>query len=191
MTAIKKLVVAAVAAAACGPALAEETGVYAGFSLGQASYREACHDFDRVAGVAGAFNCLNKEDSAGKVFAGWRFSRYLAAELSYIDYGEAKETGSVGGAPVAGASRAKAAGISALGILPVTGGFSVLGRLGLLEVRSRTTVGGAVDDDQSIEMHVGIGGLFEFSGGWGIRAEYERVNDTRIDLFSLGVQYLF
>src|SRR5262245_27938440 len=140
-----KILLAAIALAACGQTLAQETGVYVGLSLGQASYREACHDFARVGGNAGAFNCVSKEDTAGKVFAGWRFHRNLAAELSYIDYGEARETGSVGGAPLPASTKSKAAGVAALGILPVSGGFSAFVKLGLLEVRNHTTVGTAVE----------------------------------------------
>jgi OmpA-OmpF porin, OOP family len=194
MTRTKKLLAAIAAWAACSPALAQDTGFYAGAALGQSSYREGCADFNRVAGTGGtAFTCT-REDTAGKLFAGWRFLRYLAAEVSYIDYGEAKATSAVAGAPATGTTKVKAAGISALGILPVGERFSILGRLGLLQVNTRTQVSGAVsglEDDDETEMHVGIGALYQFSGGWGMRVEYERLNDTKIDLFSLGVQYRF
>jgi len=191
-----KLLAAIAASAACSAALAQDTGFYVGAALGQSSYREACADFNRVAGTGGnAFTCT-REDTAGKLFAGWRFLRYLAAEVSYIDYGEAKATSAVAGAPATGTSKVKAAGISALGILPVGERFSILGRLGLLETRTRTQVSGAVsglEDKDETEMHVGIGALYQFSRGrgWGMRLEYERLNDSKIDLFSLGVQYQF
>lgn len=191
MTRTVRLLAGAAALAAAGTAVAQETGVYVGASLGQASYREACKDFDRVSGTPGAFNCMNKEDSAGKVFAGWRFHRNFAAELSYFDYGEARETASIGGAPVEATSRAKAVGLAALLILPLAGEFSAFAKAGWMEVRSRTTVGGTVAEDKQNEALAGIGALYQFSRGWGLRAEYERVNDTKIDLFSLGVQYLF
>lgn len=194
MTRTKKLLAAIAAWAACSPALAQDTGFYAGAALGQSSYREGCADFNRVAGTSGtAFTCT-REDTAGKLFAGWRFLRHLAAEVSYIDYGEAKATSAVAGAPATGTTKVKAAGISALGILPVGERFSILGRLGLLQVNTRTQVSGAVsglEDDDETEMHVGIGALYQFSGAWGMRVEYERLNDTKIDLFSLGVQYRF
>jgi OOP family OmpA-OmpF porin len=136
-----------------------------------------------------------RDDTAGKLFAGWRFLRYLAAEVSYIDYGEAKATSVVPGAPASGTSKVKAAGISALGILPIGERYSILGRLGLLDTRTRTQVSGAVaatEDDNDTQMHVGIGALYEFGrGGWGMRVEYERLNDSKIDLFSLGAQYRF
>ena len=40
-------------------------------------------------------------------------------------------------------------------------------------------------------MHVGIGGMFLLGRGWSLRAEFERVNDSKIDLSTLGMQYQF
>jgi hypothetical protein len=177
-----------------GACLAQETGFYLGGALGQASYREACHDFDALVGAAGAFNCISKEASAGKAFAGWRFHRYIAAEISYIDYGEAKGQGSVGGATVNATVHTKAAGVSGLGILPLGDSFSAYGRLGLLRTRTASSASGAVtansEHDQT-ELHVGIGGMVLLGRGWSLRGEFERANDSKVDLGSLGVQYQF
>ena len=180
--------------ACLGRALRRRPAFYVGGALGQASYREACRDFDTLVGVAGAFPCAGQQDTAGKVFAGWRFHRFLAAELSYIDYGEVKATGTVAGAAVTATSAVKAAGISALGMLPVGESFWVYGRLGLLQTRISSKAQGAVvanSDSGETELHAGIGAMFQISRGWALRAEYERVNDTRIDLSSVGVQYRF
>ena len=177
-----------------GACLAQETGFYLGVGIGNASYREACADFNRVAGQADAFGCTSSEDTAQKVFGGWRFHQYLALELSYIDFGDAKGTGTVAGAPATATSKVKAAGLSALGILPLGDRLSVFGRLGLLEVKTRTQIEGgmaAVEDDDETELHVGIGALFNLARDWGVRLEYERLNDTKIDLISLGLQYRF
>lgn len=185
---------AVLALVAASPALAQDAGFYVGGALGQASYREVCRDLDVLVGVAGAFGCSSEQDTAGKVFAGWRFHRFLAAELSYIDFGEVKATGTVAGAAVTATSAVKAAGISALGMLPLGDSFWVYGRLGLLQTRISSKAQGAVvanSDSGETELHVGIGGMLQLSRGWALRAEYERVNDTRIDLSTLGVQYRF
>jgi OOP family OmpA-OmpF porin len=194
MTGTRKLFAAIAALAACTPAWAQDTGFYVGGALGQASYREVCRDFDTLVGVAGAFACQGERDTAGKVFAGWRFLRFLAAELSYIDYGEVKAQGTVSGAMVTATSGVRAAGISALGILPLGERLSVFGRLGLLQSKTRMQSAGAVtaaNNHDETELHVGIGGMFQMTRGWALRAEYERLNDTRIDLSTLGVQYQF
>lgn len=193
MTRSKKLFAAIALVAACSPVLGQETGFYVGASLGQASYREACRDFDTLVGVQGAFGCSSKQDGAAKVFAGWRFLRYLAAEVSYIDYGEVMAQG-VAGASVTATSAVKAAGLSALGIVPLGDVYSVFGRLGLLQSRISMRSTGAVaasQDHGETELHVGIGALAQLGRRWAMRVEYERLNDSRIDLSTLGVQYRF
>ena len=195
MTKSRQLLAAIAALAAAAPALAQETGFYIGGALGQSSYRDACRDFDSlVGGTEGAFNCISKEATAAKAFAGWRFYRYLAAELSYIDYGEAKGQGSVNGATVNATSHVKAGGLSALGILPLGERLSMYGRLGLLQTKTRSHASGAATADaehSELEMHVGIGGLVQLGRGFALRLEFERVNDSKIDLSTLGVQYQF
>src|SRR5262245_43570426 len=142
MTGIRQLLAAAAALAACAPAFAQDAGLYLGAALGQSSYREACADFGRAAGAAGtSFNC-QREDTAGKVFGGWRFNRYLAAEISYLDYGVAKATSVVPGVQASATTKVKAAGLSALGSVPLGERLALLGRLGLLETRIRTQVEG-------------------------------------------------
>jgi OOP family OmpA-OmpF porin len=175
-----------------GACLAQETGFYVGGAAGYASYREACSDFNRLAGQADAFGCTSSEGGALKAFGGWRFHRHLAAEAFYADYGEAKGSGTVGGAAASATSKVRAAGLAALGILPLGDSLSVYGRLGMAEVRTQTRIDGAmVEDDDETELVAGIGALYSLSRGWGLRFEYERLNDTKIDLISIGVQYLF
>jgi OmpA-OmpF porin, OOP family len=162
------------------PATAQDTGFYAGLAIGNSSYREAC--------------ATSGEDTAFKLFGGWRFHANLAAEVSLIDFGEAKGSGTIGGAPVTGTTRVRGAGLAALGILPLDERMSLFGRLGLLKVKSRTQLegaSGAIEADDEIELHVGIGGMLHLARGFSLRLEYERLNDTKIDLLSLGLQYRF
>jgi OOP family OmpA-OmpF porin len=194
MTRTQGLLGALAALLVSSPALAQDSGFYVGGAIGQASYREACADFNRLVGVPGAFTCTSREDTAGKVFAGWRILRYLAAEISYIDYGEVTAPGTVGGAAVTATSSVKAAGISALGIVPLGERLSIFGRLGLLQSKTRTQSSGAVttaDNHDEIEVHVGVGGMVQLGRGWALRAEFERLNDSKIDLTTLGAQYQF
>jgi OOP family OmpA-OmpF porin len=177
-----------------GACLAQDTGIYLGAGIGYASYREACADFNRLVGSTSTFGCTTSEDTGLKAFLGWRFHRYLAAELSYVDYGEAKSTAATAGGGAIASSKVKSAGLSALGILPLGERLSVFGRLGMAEVKARTQIEGAlaaVEDDDETELIVGIGGLFNLTRQWGVRLEYERLNDTKIDLISIGVQYRF
>ena len=194
MTRSRQLLAVVAVLAAATPALAQETGFYVGGALGQSSFRKACRDFDELVAAQGAFNCISHEASAGKVFGGWRFHRYLAAELSYVDYGEAKGTATLGAASVMASSKVQAAGLSGLGILPLGERLSVFGRLGLLQTRTQSKATGAAlaeSNHSELELHVGIGGLLQLGRGFALRLEFERVNDSKIDLSTLGVQYQF
>jgi len=181
---------------AFGPsvALAQETGIYVGAAVGSASYHEVCHDASLLINAEGAIQCLHKEDTGSKLFGGWRFHRYFAAELSYIDFGSVSAPGAIGGVPVTSTTKAKAFGVSALGILPLGDRLSIVGRLGVQRSRVETDIEGAAtkqEDKNDNELHVGIGGTFQLSRGWALRAEYERMNQTRIDLTTIGAQYRF
>jgi OOP family OmpA-OmpF porin len=173
-------------------AQAQDTGWYVGAAVGQSSYREICRDFDSIAGAPGAFNCQTREATGGKLFAGWRFHRNLAVELSYLDFGKARTTGTVSGATTEGTMATKAAGLSALGLLPVTDNLWIFGRLGGLQTQTNSTLNGAgLASRDETEIHTGIGGLYQLSRRWAARLEYERAADVKIDFISLGVQYRF
>jgi len=186
------IVFAALAVLVAAPAAAQDTGFYVGGAAGQSSYRAICLDFDNMVGVSGAFDCQTREATGGKVFAGWRFHRYFAAELSYLDFGKARLAGTVPGGSVEGTTTAKAAGLSLVGFIPVGDQLSLFGRLGGLQTQTNATLNGAGQPSRDeTEIHTGIGGLYQLGRRWALRAEYERASDIKVDLISLGVQYRF
>src|SRR5712671_7092564 len=81
----------AAAAAFAGAALAQdktqETGAYAGLSIGQAKGKDSCSAF------AGSGISCDDKDTAWKIFGGYQFMRYLAAEVAYADFGKVKASG--------------------------------------------------------------------------------------------------
>src|ERR1700675_4627989 len=80
----------AVATAFAGSALAQaqETGAYAGLSIGQSEAKNV--------DCASGFSC-DKKDTAWKIFGGYQFMRYLAAEAAYTDLGKIKSNASLPG----------------------------------------------------------------------------------------------
>jgi hypothetical protein len=64
---------------AAHPALADEhSGLYAGIGVGDFS-----SDIDDVEDVH-----FDEDSTSWKAFAGWRFNRFLSAELDYVDFGD-------------------------------------------------------------------------------------------------------
>lgn len=82
--------VALVALAALGvtPVFADnDSGLYAGAGVGVFNVK-----IDNVEDVAQTVGSFDTDDTSFKVFGGWRFRKYLAVELAYIDLGKPNDT---------------------------------------------------------------------------------------------------
>jgi OOP family OmpA-OmpF porin len=192
----RKTTIAALIAAAglaASSAMAQsmaDRGVYVGGSFGQAEAGNWC---DSAAGI-GISNCDDK-DSGWKAFAGYRFSRNLAAELSYINFGEYTARATVGATNIDVKADATAWGLAAVGIFPLSERFDLFGKLGFVrgESEGSGSSGGVTVNvgDKGTELHYGFGATYNFTRNLGLRAEWEMVNDADLSLLSIGVQYRF
>ena len=96
-------------------AQAADNGFYLGASVGRAGFEDIVEDFD-----------FDDDDVGWKAFAGFRFTNWLGAEASYIDFGEPSDT--ILGEDVVG--EADALDIFAVGFVPV-GPFDLFAKAGL------------------------------------------------------------
>jgi OOP family OmpA-OmpF porin len=174
--------------AMAAPAIAQQ-GLYLGGSLGVSQYKDTC----RRANVP-----CDERDDAWRLFAGYQFSRHWSAELGYGDLGAVTGAGALGTFNL----ETKGWDLSALGSIPVAGGLSAFGRLGIY--RLRTTLEQAGPGFGTIRDSITDGG-FTWGAGlgytlWriGLRAEWQRyqnvgsnVNEEDIDVFSLGALFRF
>lgn len=105
---------------------------------------------------------MDKKDSGWKAFAGYRFSRHLAAEMSYINFGEYKARVTLGAASADGKADATAWGLAAVGIFPLSDRFDLFGKLGFVrgETDANVTIGATSVSfgDKGTELHYGFGG---------------------------------
>ena len=192
----KKLLAAAVALAfaAAAPSLvqAQEMGAYVGASIAQAKAKDFC-DTGGEPGLV-VSSCDDKAD-AWKLLAGYRFHRNFAAEATYLQTGDMSVSGTYLGAPFSGKGDGRAFGIAALGIMPVGQRVELFGKLGVLRTEidaSATVLGTSLSfGEDETEAHFGMGAIFKLTRNWGVRAEWERAEKSKIDLLSLGVQYAF
>jgi OmpA-OmpF porin, OOP family len=182
--------IAAAALAAPGFATAQmppQSGFYIGGSIGQ---MEA--DGDCRAG----FTCDFK-DSAWKLFGGYQLNRHFAVEATYGDWGDITIGTTVSGIPVSATGEIWSAGVAALGILPLGGDrFALFGKAGIVYTE-QTAVGSApgvptrTETETGSELHWGVGAMFNFTRNLGLRAEWERLQDSDVDILSLGIQFRF
>ena len=94
---MKRAIVAAMAlAAVSGSALAagpdNERGFYLGGGVGNFNL-----EIERASQVDNAVRRLDDDDNAWKVFAGYRFNRYISLEGAYVDFGRQQDNFDVAG----------------------------------------------------------------------------------------------
>lgn len=190
--------------ALCGSLLAsDENRWYMGASIGQS---EA--DTEISAETAS----LDEDDTAWKIFGGYKFNQYFATEFFYADLGEASLTGdngdtfSTGGTDYAftadGASivtDAKTIGISIVGSYPVYQYFEPFAKVGFhrwdidFEVGA-STLGSASTSDDGTDIMYGLGFDIPINDNFVVRAEWERYELDEYnegDFLSAGLIYKF
>jgi len=165
---------------AAAPAVSAERGFYVGGALGQGTFKEWCVPSPVV------LTC-DDQTTAWKVFGGYRFNRYFGAEATYIDWGEVSGT-------VSGVGRVTADqtsfGVAAVGNLDLSPQFSVFGKAGLLMTEQETPASSTRQRDET-ELHYGVGLRYRFTRNWAARAEWERTDQLKVELLSIGVEFRF
>lgn len=192
-------------------AVAADTGGYIGANIGQS---RAQIDDARItaqllaAGMTTTSMVDNRRDTGYKLFAGYKFNKNFALEAGYFDlgrFGFTSNTLPLG--TLTGNIKIRGVNVDAVGILPMTEKFSVLGRLGLNYAQARDSFAntGAVavptnpnPSKKQTNYKLGLGVQYDFTEALGMRAEVERyrINDAvgnkgGIDLYSLGLVYRF
>jgi OOP family OmpA-OmpF porin len=191
----KHEILAAIAAAALAMpalALAQSTGGYFGASIGPSKAKQWCSS-DLPPGAARA--ACDARGKGWKMFAGYRINRVFGFEGSFIDFDKSSLTATSGGASTTVTARATALSAAAVGIIPL-GDLEVFGKAGIAKVKAQSrdaTLAGTTFKlgKNDNEAHVGLGLNYRLTREWDVRAEFERIRDSRIDFFSLGIQYRY
>lgn len=217
------LLAAGLASTPVSGALAE--GFYFGISGGAASFdlpSKAAFDetyVDSLDGlvpgvfVVGAESSLDDSDQAWGVQVGYRWGSYVAAELGYVNFGEALYRADVllsdgfVDAPIEVSARVRSSGptLAVLGILPLRERFDIHARAGVYfsDTRYRerfedplTGEGDSIETDGSDkDLFAGLGAAWNINESYAVRLEYQRFFDVgdedhtgeeNIDLLSVG-----
>jgi len=120
---------------------------------------------ERAIYLGGGLGLNDDEESAWRLFGGYRASRNFAAELGYIDLGEMN----IGGT----SANASAWELVGLGIVPLTGQISGYGKLGFYRGQAK---GGGLTERRT-DLTFGLGAQYEVSRNVGVRLEWQRYTD--------------
>jgi OOP family OmpA-OmpF porin len=188
---------------------AADTGFYVGGSLGQSSannFSGSDVDAELLSTYAiTASTSTDDSDMGWKLFAGYRFMKYLAVEGAYTDLGKFTATSTVT-SPSAGvvntSLKANTWTLSALGILPLGDGFSLFGRAGVsfwnTDVSATGSGGGgggvSSASDNGTDWVYGLGAAYNFTDNLSVRGEWESYDfggGDDADLWSAGISWNF
>jgi OmpA-OmpF porin, OOP family len=161
-----------------------------------------------AAGLVGSAKTKDRSETGFKLFAGYRFNTYLAAEAGYAVVGDFNFSSFV--APAGRVSitsmEPKAWSLDAIGHLPLPHGFSLFARAGLIRTETKVNVQGTGTavvprrsfKDSGVGYHAGLGVGFDFHKNVGARVEWERyrasdgiTDKADVDLLSWGVRVRF
>ncbi|MGI9295319.1 MAG: outer membrane beta-barrel protein [Pseudomonadales bacterium] len=204
------LLATACLALAVDSAMADDAGWYlgSGFGVVAADYKAA--DFDDG---STSQTRIDDDDTAWKLFAGYRFNRYLAVEGGYVDLhnefdekttfsavsdGTGGNFASLPNGPVSvDIDEITGFATAAVGSYPLTNRFVVSGKLGAVFWEAEQTALDLQQREASLDgtdALVGIGAEYRFDNGIAIRGEAERyfdVGETDQDVVSVSVLYQF
>ena len=217
-TGLSALPLAAALVLATTPALAQESGFYAGVAGGISTTRfdTAANERDVNAALAPigitVRSSVNDETAATfRALAGYQVNRNFAVEFAYAHFGTFSQTYNItagGSGSVVADFKGRGFNAAAVGILPVSDTFDVRAKLGanawrLESKASASGAGGtasAGDSANGVGALLGVGAEYRFTSNFGVRAEWERMFDVGdenktgqgdVDLFTIALNWYF
>ena len=186
---------------------AEEPGLYIGGNFGwtRIDAGTSVRDLENellAAGFASANAELDEKSTAVKILGGYQINPNLAVEAYLANLGQYDLSLRTTGPTVAGSGevRLRGFGFDFVGLLPLTGSLSGLGRVGLFSWETKTrfsaTDGATTSEDSGsddgTELKVGIGLEWKVGPAIRLRGEIEYYNfDERVTVLSFGLIYRF
>lgn len=190
---------------------AAETGFYLGAGVGQAYSNLTGETNQSLADAGFSVDSLlvddHDTDTGWKLFAGYAFNPYLAAELSYVDLGQTGADIIIGGR-ISGRINTKMTmdGVN-IGIkagYPFADRFSAFAKLGAFVWNAKATAkanlivgsGTSSQKDNGTDLSYGVGLDYDFNAYFSIRGDWDRYRlggdaDSDASLWSVSVQYQF
>jgi OOP family OmpA-OmpF porin len=175
---------AAAAVVAAGAMSAQAADFYAGGSAGASRWKI---DDDPTFSI-------DKSDVGVKLFGGLQLHENFAVELGWAALGKAKFSG----AGISGDVKGRGIFLDAVGMLPLSPQFHLLGRIGAFNGTAKgTVVGVGSTDDSGTDVKWGLGVGYALNKQTALRVEWERYrfdvfgDKGDVDLLSVGVAFKF
>lgn len=167
-----------------GGAASAEGGLYVGVGIGKVHGKMDRGDF--TLGLAGVEETADESNTTYKVFAGYQLTKNVAVEFTYADFGDFTNQYDATvffGTPSHGTIKygAKSQALSTVLLLPLSGQWSLLGRMGATRnTVERSTMQGdivapgiQIAKKRTTSALIGAGLQYDVSPGLSFRTEFE------------------
>ena len=185
---MKKILTACAIAAAALTAAPVFAQGYVGLGIGSS----------KISGYdSGAVSGGNTSKGLVKIYGGFQFTPTWGAEVQYSDLGKRDLTNA---GVAAGSVNASQLSLAGTGTLPLTSGFSLLGKLGISGNRIGSSGNIITGSSSSTGLLVGVGAAFSITPALSVRLEYEDFGSmaktntgstVRANGYSLSLKYGF
>lgn len=203
--AIAGLFVAATMAGISGAALAGDEGWYVLGGAGQLTSNNDKQILDNALTAAGGtgFSSSLSDPTVYKLQVGYQINKNFAVEGGYLGSNNETYTASGGNlvGPVSASASASGWNLTAVGILPIANQFSLLGKLGVADIRLSGTVTGpggtASASGTKTDLTYGLGAKYDFTNAVFGRFDLDSyktgssTSSSRNTVWTLGVGYKF
>lgn len=162
-------------------------------------------------GFLDASTSVDRSDAMYRLYGGWRFHRYLAVELGYVDLGRYSMRTTASPPGVLDTSiKSEGADLSLVGMYPVWDRLQVFGRIGAFAARTRASYSGSgsvevIEGAGSQSRHsthavYGLGVMYDFNQRLSLRGEWSRYDklgsaltggEFDASVWSAGLQWRF
>jgi len=185
-------------------------GWYIGADVGQSHYGQKGDGLDGAFASRGfsSSSSIDTNDTGWGLDVGYQFNKWFAVEGGYIDLGKFDFASNLpSSAPGAMSGRVKSEGarLTAVGIIPLDHGFSLYGKAGIANLRTKLEASNSAGQDLgSSHNHTGgtfgVGATYDITKAISARVGWDRfmnANDNvntgkaDIDLVSAGLVYRF
>jgi len=160
---------------------------YVGFGVGSASYQ-----VDLSAAGGGSYD---DSGTGTKLYSGYAFNRYFAAELDIYNFAEASagsiETSPGSGTFVSATASMKGIGAYAVGMYPVSKSVNLIAKLGMLRWDADLTVDNNSASNDGSDVAYGLAVSYAFTKELLVVAEWEAFNTDNPEVLLLSAGFRF
>ena len=164
-------------------AMAEEGKVYAAIDLGRGSAADFCE------GVPAGLSC-NDTTTAYRFGLGYQVNKNVGVEAGYLDAGKVNVSGTYLGVPVSAAATMSGFQLSAIGSVPISNEFALLGKAGIALIDGKRTYSEPGYSESAnysnSNFTFGFGARFKANDKIAIRAMFEDFGTIKVASYDPG-----